>query len=201
MKISFGGGLNEQISPHPSEAALGSYNFELAKDSYQLRPRKVWDLAGTLPNGSQVNGIMQLVTRAGNETTIVEGGGVVYRWSGSSTFTVVGSCATSSKLRDFYWSLDDYMICTDISKATPIKKWDGTTFSTLSTGLGSSLYAKYGVVHLGRVWLFNVTTSSDTPHLMVASALKIPFPTVRPFVQGVHRQVQVWKHFTCSLQT
>lgn len=33
------------------------------------------------------------------------------------------------------------------------------------------LYAKYGAVHNGRLWLFNVTTdSNDTPHLMVASA-------------------------------
>lgn len=181
MKITFGGGLNEQTSPHPSEAALGSYNFELAKDSYQLRPRKVWDLAGTLPNGKQVNGIMQLITRAGNETTIVEGGGIVYRWSGSSTFTAVGSCATATKFRDFYWSLDDYIICTDIEKSTVVKTWDGTTFSTLSTGLGTNLFAKYGVVHLGRVWLFNVKTSTDTPHLMVASAFENPnsYSTVR----------------------
>jgi hypothetical protein len=181
MKISFGGGLNEQTSPHPSEAALGSYNFELAKDSYQLRPRKVWDLAGTLPNGRQVNGIMQLITRAGNETTIVEGGGVVYQWSGSSTFTAVGSCATASKLRDVYWALDDYIVCTDIEKSTVVKKWNGTAFSTLTTGLGTSLYAKYGVVHLGRLWLFNVTTSTDTPHLMVASAFEDPtsYSTVR----------------------
>jgi len=36
-----------------------------------------------------------------------------------------------------------------------------------------TLYAKYGAVHNGRLWLFNVTTdSSDTPHLMVASAFE-----------------------------
>jgi hypothetical protein len=172
MRLYFGGGLNEQAAPHIAEAATGSHNFELSKDTYQLMPRKVWDLEGTLPNGKQVNGIMQLITRAGNETTIVEGGGIVYRWSGSSTFTAVGSCATSSQLRDTYWPLDDYILCTDIQKATVVKKWDGTTFSTASTGLASSLYAKYGIVHLGRMWLFNVTTSTDTPHLMVASAFE-----------------------------
>ncbi len=171
-RIYFGGGLNEQAAPHPAEAALGSYNFELAKDTYQHMPRKVWDLEGTLPNGRQVNGIMQLITRAGNETTIVEGGGRVYQWSGGSTFTAVGSCATSSKLRDVYWSLDDYILCTDISKATVVKKWNGTSFSTHSTGLATDLYAKYGVVHLGRMWLFNVKTNVDTPHLMVASAFE-----------------------------
>ena len=36
-----------------------------------------------------------------------------------------------------------------------------------------TLYAKYGAIHNGRLWLFNVTTdSSDTPHLMVASAFE-----------------------------
>ena len=36
-----------------------------------------------------------------------------------------------------------------------------------------TLYAKYSVVHNGRLWLFNVTTdSTDTPHLMVASAFE-----------------------------
>lgn len=36
-----------------------------------------------------------------------------------------------------------------------------------------TLYAKYGVIHNGRQWLFNVTTDSDdTPHLLVASAFE-----------------------------
>lgn len=36
-----------------------------------------------------------------------------------------------------------------------------------------TLYAKYGAVHNGRLWLFNVTTdTTDTPHLMVASAFE-----------------------------
>jgi hypothetical protein len=63
---------------------------------------------------------------------------------------------------------------TDLTKSTVVKKWDGTSFSTLATGLGGSLFAKYGVVFLGRVWLANVTTSTDTPHLMVASAFEDP---------------------------
>lgn len=36
-----------------------------------------------------------------------------------------------------------------------------------------TLYAKYGVIHNGRQWFFNVITdTSDTPHLMVASAFE-----------------------------
>ena len=36
-----------------------------------------------------------------------------------------------------------------------------------------TLYAKYGIIHNGRQWLFNVKTdSTDTPHLMVASAFE-----------------------------
>lgn len=174
MRAYFGGGLNEQIAPHLHEAAAGSYNFDLSKDTYQLRPRRPFDLADTLPNGGQVNGIMQLVTRAGNESTLVHGNGQVYRWYGSATFSVAGSCATVSQLRDTYWSLDDYLVITDLQKSTVVKKWDGTTFGTQTTGLGSDLYAKYALVHLGRVWLFNVKTTTDTPHLMVASAFENP---------------------------
>lgn len=40
--------------------------------------------------------------------------------------------------------------------------------------MGTDLYAKYATVHLGRVWLFNVKTSTDTPHLMVASQFETP---------------------------
>lgn len=89
-------------------------------------------------------------------------------------FSSVGTVTAGSKLRDVYWSLGDYLILTDITKTTVVKKWDGTTYSTLTTGLGTDLYAKYGIVHAGRVWLFNVKTSSDTPHLMVASAFENP---------------------------
>lgn len=173
MKVTFGGGLNEWQTPHISEAYKGSYNFELSKDSYKLIPRPPFDLKGTATNSGDIRGFIQLVKRDNSETTLVQSGGKVYEWDGGS-FTDRGSCSATSLLRDTYWSLGDYSVITDISKETVVSKWDGSSFSTLTTGLGTDLYAKYGIVHNGRVWLFNVTTSTDTPHLMVASEFEDP---------------------------
>jgi hypothetical protein len=173
MKLVFPGGLNEQQTPSLYECAEG-YNFELGLRQSKLIPRKPIDLKGTAPNGLAANGFIQLVKRDNSETTLVQAGDTVYLWDGASSFTSKGTVASNSKLRDVYWSLGDYSIIVDNAKSTVVKKWDGTTLSTLTTGLGTNLFAKYGVVFLGRVWLANVTTSTDTPHLMVASAFEDP---------------------------
>lgn len=173
MRLLFGAGLNETGTPSVHEASVGQ-NFDLAMNRFSLVPRKPFDKAGTAPNGNDIRGLLQLIKRSGVETTLVQAGPTVYKWDGGTTWTSVGTVSTSSRLRDNYWSLDDYIVCTDLEKATVVKKWDGTTFSTLTTGLGTNLYAKYSVTHLGRVWLFNVKTSTDTPHLLVASAFENP---------------------------
>lgn len=45
---------------------------------------------------------------------------------------------------------------------------------TITVDFGVEVYAKYGIIHNGRQWLFNIKTNdgteSDTPHLMAASA-------------------------------
>jgi hypothetical protein len=174
IRLYFGGGLNEQKGANIHEAAAGSYNFELSKDTYQLRPRKPFDLADTAPNGKPITGIMQLIKKDNTETTLVQAGETVYQWAGSNSFTAVGTVDTDSNLRDCHWPLDDYLVITDLQKQTVVKRWNGTGFTSLSTGLGSDLYAKYAITHRGRVWLFNVKTSSDTPHLMVASQFENP---------------------------
>ena len=175
MKIVFGGGINENQAPHISEAAEGSYNFILSKDYYALRPRKCFDLDGTATNTGTINGIMQLIKRDDTETTLIQSDEEVYKWDGASVFSSMGTVNTSSRLRETYWSLGDYLVITDLEKLTPIRKWDGSSLTShTTTGLGTELYAKYGVVHKNRVWLFNVKTSSDTPHLMVASAFEDP---------------------------
>jgi hypothetical protein len=186
VKIRFSGGLNEQQQPSLMEAAKGSYNFDLSKDRNALIPRAPFDLKGTATNNGDVRGIMQLVKRDDSETTLIQAGGTVYSWDGASTFTNVGSCTSSSQLRGCYWSLDDYLVVTDLQKNTVVSKWNGTTFGTQTTGLGVDLYAKYAIVHNGRVWLFNVTAGSDTPHLMVASAYENPtsFSTTQRAVTG-----------------
>lgn len=173
MKLLFNGGLNEQQTPHLYECIEGS-NFELGLRASKFVPRKPYDLKGTATNASAINGFMQLVKRDNTETTLVQAGTTVYSWDGASTFTSKGSADSTSRLRDAYWSLGDYLVITDLGKATVVKKWDGTTFSTLTTALGTDLYAKYGIVYQNRVWLANVKTTSDTPHLMVASAFENP---------------------------
>lgn len=173
MKLYFAGGLNEQQTPTLLECIEG-YNFELGLKQSKLVPRKPLDLKGTAPNASSTAGILQLVKRDNTETTLVQAGSTVYLWDGGSTWTSKGSVTNSSMLRGTYWSLGDYLVITDLSKTTVVKKWEGTTLSTLTTGLGASLFAKYGVVHEGRVWLANVTTSTDTPHLVVASRFEDP---------------------------
>ena len=173
MRIYFAGGLNEQQTPNILECSQGQ-NFELGLRQSKLVPRAPFDLKGTATNAGNINGFLQLVKRDNSETTLVQAGDTVYLWNGTSTFTSKGTVNASSTLRDCYWSLGDYLVITDLTKNTVVKKWDGTTFGTLTTGLGTSLYAKYGIVFNNRVWLFNVTTSTDTPHLMVASAFENP---------------------------
>lgn len=171
----FSGGLNEQdVALVDSSECIEGYNFELGFNQTSFRPRKPFDLLGTATNTGDIRGIIQLIETDDTETTLIQSDDVVYLWDGS-TFTNKGSVDSSSKLRGITWQLDDISIITDINKATVVKQWDGTTLSTLTTGLGSDLYAKYGIVHLGRVWLFNVKAGTDTPHLLVASAFEDPY--------------------------
>lgn len=173
MRLLFAGGLNEQQTPTLFECIQG-YNFELGLKQSKLVPRKPFDLKGTATNALSINGFLQLVKRDNTETTLIQSGDTVYLWDGASSFTSKGSVNGNSRLRDCYWSLGEYLVVTDTMKATVVKRWDGSSFSTLTTGLGSDLYAKYGVVFQGRVWLANVKTSTDTPHLMVASKFEDP---------------------------
>lgn len=186
MKIFYGAGLNENQYPHPAEAGTGSYNFDLKKDSSYLFPRMPFDLMATATGGGEIRGLLQLVKRDDSETTLVQAGGSVLKWDGASTFSSVATITSVSQLRDTYWALGQYLVITDLQKHTPVSKWDGSTFSTLTTGLGSSLFAKYGLTHQGRMWLFNVKTTTDTPHLMVASAFENPesYDTSRRAVSG-----------------
>jgi hypothetical protein len=174
--LTFEGGLNEQdvVLVNPSECIEG-YNFELGSANTHFVPRKPFDLKGTATNTSAINGFVQLIKSDDTETTLVQAGDTVYLWDGGATFTSKGTVSSASRLRGVSWELDGYSVITDIAKQTVVKKWDGTSLTTLTTDLSpATLYAKYGVVHLGRVWLFNVKTSTDTPHLLVASAFEDP---------------------------
>jgi hypothetical protein len=172
-RLTFQHGLNENEQPLLTEAFKGSYNFELSISRTSLRPRVSFDSVGVTTNAGDVRGFMQLVKTDDTSTTLVQSGDVVYSWDGS-LFTSVGVCTSTSQLRGLTWTLGNYMIITDVKKATVVKKWDGTTYSSLSTGL-TNPYAKYGVVHNNRVWLFNLNeNATDLPHVAVASAFEDP---------------------------
>lgn len=174
-ELTFGGGINEQDESlvKPEECTAG-YNFDLAFQRSKFRPRKAFSSLGTATNAASINGFIQLIKNDNTETTLVQSGDTVYLWDGTTSFTSKGSVNASSFLRSVTWSLGGYSVIVDLAKLTVIKKWDGTTFGTLTTGLGASLYAKYGLVYLGRMWLFNVKAGTDTPHLMVASVYENP---------------------------
>jgi hypothetical protein len=173
LTLTFAGGLNENQTPNLPECQEG-YNFELAPRSDKLIPRKPFDLSGTAPNAGKITGFAQLVVKAGTKTTLVVAGAVVYLWDGVN-FTSKGSVTADALLRDVYWALGDYLLLTDINKKNVLQKWDGTTLSNATTGLGgTALYAKYAIVKDGRVWLGNVTAGSDTPHMILASAFEDP---------------------------
>lgn len=174
--LVFAGGLNQQdVALVRPEECIEGYNCELGFNQTSFRPRKPFDLMGTATNAGQINGIMQLIKNDDSETTLIQANDTVYDWDGSSTFTSKGTVSSASRLRLTHWPLDDYGIITDLTKNTVVKKWDGTTLSTLTTGIEpTDLYAKYAVVHLGRVWLFNITAGTDTPHLIAASEFETP---------------------------
>lgn len=172
MRILFPFGLNENEQPDLLEAYAGSKNFELSKSSTAFTPRKSFDLADTATNAGDIRGIMQLVTRAGTETTLIQAGALVYTWDGTN-FNEVHTVSATSKLRDIFWALDDILIISDVEKETVLKTWNGTAMANLTTGLASALYAKYAVVHQNRVWLFNITEgTTDLPHVILASAFE-----------------------------
>lgn len=177
LLLTFPAGLNENQTPDIGEASAG-YNFELGARQSKLIPRAPFDLKGSIPGGTPINGLCQLVKRStGTVTTLVGSGATMYQWNDNGTFTSKGSITNGAKLRDIYWSLGDYIIMTDVSSTTAnvVTMWDGTTFQTMPTGLGSPFSAKYAVVFNSRVWFFNITSAGvNTPHMIVASAFENP---------------------------
>jgi len=159
-------------SSYAGDGSSGIYVWG-AKANYGSSKGEYVKTTTTRITGS-TSGFIQLIKNDNTETTLVQLGAEVFSWDGDITYTDVGTVTATSKLRGTTWSLGGYSVITDIEKLTVVKKWDGTTFSTLTTGLGADLYAKYGIVHLGRMWLFNVKAGTDTPHLMVASLYEDP---------------------------
>jgi len=175
LTLSFHGGLNENTDGDISECSEG-YNFTLGLNQRSFVPREPIDLRGTATNGEAINSFMQLTTRAGTRTTLVQAGTVVYLWDGATSFTSKGTVTSGAFCRDVYWSLGDYLVISDVNLLQVMQKWDGTTLANMThTGISGSLYAKFAVVHLNRVWLFNIKIDSTSyPHMIIACAFEDP---------------------------
>lgn len=179
--IKFGGGLHTRASPDEidgREAADGK-NFVLDIQNRNLRPRSPFDLIGTVPNAASIRGGGSLLKTDGTVTTLFQAGSKVYSWDGHTTFTEVGTVSASSKLRGQWrshvWNLTDELLLTDLALADTVKKWNGTTLSSVtftneaSSGFGS-FFAKYLNVSNERAIFSNVKDlSATTPHLIIGS--------------------------------
>ncbi len=170
MKYTFGGGINElnDIAVSNAEAIEGK-NFDLGLGNQKFKPRRPITILDTATNASAIHGIHQLIKQNNTKTTLVAAGTTMYEWDGG-TFTSRGTITSTSELHDFSWDLDETIIIVDRNKDDVVKEWNGTTLSNLTTGLVNPLYAKYGLVHNGRVLLANITdNTTEIPHMVLFS--------------------------------
>lgn len=175
LVVTFPYGLNENVTVQPGECTEGA-NFDLEAFRTSFVPRQVFDLKGTAPNAGKLTALLQLIKRDNTETTLSVNGNKVYKWDGGSTFTDKGTVVADALLRDTYWSLGEYLVITDLNLNNVVSTWDGTTFTSMThTGIAGSLYAKFAIVHLDRVWLFNITqNTTNYPHMVLACKFEDP---------------------------
>lgn len=175
MLVTFPYGLNENVSVQPGECSAGA-NFDLQMFRSSLVPRMPFDLKGTATNAGKLTGLLQLVKRDNTETTLTVNATKVYLWDGASSFTDKGTVNADALLRGEYWSLGEYLVITDLNLNNVVSTWDGTTFGAMThTGIVGNLYAKFAIVHLNRVWLFNIKVGSTSfPHMILACKFEDP---------------------------
>lgn len=177
--LRFGGGRNTRASEDqisPIECTDGE-NFVLDPGNGEFRPREAFDLLGTTPNGLEVRGFATLRKTDGTVSMLVQAGGQVYKWDGSS-FSAVGSVNSSAKLRgpaESFWALDDKVLIGDINLAEEVHEWDGTTFQQVDfvetdDSAFPDIRAKYILVDNERALYANIyENSANFPHLLVSS--------------------------------
>lgn len=175
--LTFGGGLNTRRRPGDVDIneCVEGVNFDLDQQYLSLQKRKAFDLVATAPNAGEIRGYAQLIKRDNTVSTLIQAGSTVYSWDHGSTFTNVGTVSASAKLRggrDQNFTLDQYVIITDLEQEEVVKKWDGTTFASLAHNLTGNFYARYCRVHRERAFYGNCKSqSTDLPHVLVGSML------------------------------
>ena len=177
--LTFGGGLNTQddINVLADECVDGE-NFRLNADQRSFRPRPAFDLKATATNGAEIRGIMQMITKGGTKTTLVQAGAQIYSVNSSFAFATETSTgvSASSRLRGAHWTLDEKLVITDLDKLTTVREWDGANVTVLAHTIPtvSDLFARYAIAEFNsRTWLFNVKLdSTDSPHVILASVFE-----------------------------
>ncbi|KKK51712.1 hypothetical protein LCGC14_3112210, partial [marine sediment metagenome] len=174
--LTFGGGLNarQRSADINIEECTEGENFNLDFQSAVLAPRQGIILRAVAPNGEPSRGIAQLVKQDGTISTIIQAGGTVFSWDGTDTgFIEVGTVSPDARLRgpiDSNFTLDNFIIITDLAKIENVKKWTGEVFTDLEHNLGVDFKAKYVTVQTERAIFANVKTGTvDTPHVILAS--------------------------------
>ncbi len=181
VELKFGGGLHTRASADEIDAreASDGQNFILDLDNRDLRPRAAFDLIGAMPGSGSVLGGGSLLKTDGTVSTLVQRGGTVYEWDGSTGFTPVGTCNSSSKLRGSWrshnWNLTDKVLFSDLTLNDVVKEWDGTTFQSVSfTNTSGAAFGSFGAKYIDvsneRVLYANVKDHGTAfPHLMVGT--------------------------------
>lgn len=144
-------------------------------DIAKLTPLMQWDgttcirhKTGLIAGASQsVSGITRTGTTATVTTALAHGyttGDLVHIAGANETDYNIEAEITVQTTTTF-----DYEVAN--SPSTPAT-------GTITVDFGTELFAKYGIVYQGRLWLFNITTndgtSTETPHMLLASAFEDP---------------------------
>lgn len=183
--LRFGGGINSRASEadiDEQECASG-YNFDLDVVNRELRTRAPVRDLGYCPNEEPIQGFITFRDIDGNVTLLVQAGDTIYKWNSYNSWTSVGSCNASAKLRgrlEHISEVDGVVFITDLALLEQVKTWDGTTLSDASflneTAAGFGTFrAKYCSIENERAIFANVYDSVHTPNLIVGSKRGDPY--------------------------
>lgn len=139
--LRFGGGINERDKFNISiQECVEGWNFLLDATGGVLHPRLPQDLEGTAPNAGEITGILQLIESDDTTTQLLVANDTWYDWDGASIYSDVtpplfAAGASGARMRGTHWTLDDFLIITDLDAENVLYKWNGSTVTRLKTTL------------------------------------------------------------------
>lgn len=173
--LTFGGGLSTRRRPFDIDVneCTDGENFDLDPQMLAMTKRSALDHVATAPNVGEIRGWAQNIRQDGSITTLIQAGGNVYAWDHATTFTLVGTTPANAKLRgprEQNFTLDQYVIITDLNLVDVVKIWDGSTLQTLPHNLTGTFHARYCRVTNERALYGNVkNAATELPHIIVGS--------------------------------